>query len=256
MKKAVILLFLISLFIFSITSVPAEGELRQGSEKLVELIKDITEPLFGALFGGFSNENLFESILFFFIIIAFVYVSLERIEVFSKKPAVIWTITIAVALLATRFTTESQWVQFVLLPYNILGVALLSVIPFVIFLLFIESFDSGAIRKWGWSFWIITYIGMWYTQFDKLGQIAYIYLFAGILGLIMILSDKYIRGMLIRGYIKRGLTTKIVEQIADLQKKIDKNIERLDKTPVAQRKYLNEQIDKDIALQKKLSRIP
>lgn len=253
MKKSWLTLVVLSLLVTSIASVSADTP-RQGAERLVDSVKDIFEPIIGAVFGGVWNEYLFEAFLFFLIALSFIYVSLSRMEIFAKKPVVIWTITLAVSLLSTRFLAESDWVSFVLLPYNILGVALLSVIPFVIFFFFIHSFDEPIIRKWGWAAYIIIYLALWYRSLGELGQIAYIYLFVALLGLIMIASDKAVRGIRVRGLIRQGLNETVARKLTDLQTEIDEDVDRLSKAPPHLRKHINKRLSRNIDEQKRISK--
>ena len=227
MKRALILLTFI---ILSLSFVSAAQSPREGAETIVDTVIEILEPIAGSLFGGFGSENLLESVLFFVIILALVHVILGRLDIFYNKKAIVWVIAVSVALLSTRFTAEWAWVQFVLLPYNVLGIALLSIIPFIIYFAFITSFDSGAIRKFGWALFVMIYLGLWYTQFEEMGNIAYIYLFAGILGVIMLLSDKYVRGWIIRKAIREGLTPKIHGKIVEIQKKKEEVMDKLTHT--------------------------
>tara|TARA_Y100000310_G_C20539630_1_gene742561 strand:- start:61 stop:834 length:774 start_codon:yes stop_codon:yes gene_type:complete len=252
MKRALILLTFI---ILSLSFVSAAQSPREGAETIVDTVIEILEPIAGSLFGGFGSENLLESVLFFVIILALVHVILGRLDIFYNKKAIVWVIAVSVALLSTRFTAEWAWVQFVLLPYNVLGIALLSIIPFIIYFAFITSFDSGAIRKFGWALFVMIYLGLWYTQFEEMGNIAYIYLFAGILGVIMLLSDKYVRGWIIRKAIKEGLNTTIHGKIIDVQKKQEEAMERLTHaTSSAQKNSLNKEMDRLKEIEKRLAR--
>tara|TARA_Y100000310_G_C20589032_1_gene766974 strand:- start:309 stop:1079 length:771 start_codon:yes stop_codon:yes gene_type:complete len=254
MKKAWILLVFVFLSISLVSALQSPSE---GARAVVDTTIDILQPLAGGLFGGFGSENLFESVLFFAIILSLVYVILGRVDLFYDKNKVRWVVTIAVALLATRFTAEWAWVQFVLLPYSILGVALLSLLPFIIYFSFLYSFDSGTIRKFGWALFIAIYTGLWYSQFEQIGDIAWIYLFAGILGLIMIVSDKYVRGWMVRQSIAKGLTADAVRQIIDLRKDRKKLMEQLGNvSSPSERRIINQELDKLDKTIRRLSRHP
>ena len=214
--------------LFSISFVSAAGELQYGSQKLVELIQEIFGPLFGSWLGGDGYEYLFESILFFFILLSFVYVVLNRMDLFRYKPAALWTVVISVAVLSARFTLNSEWVKFALLPYSIVGVAIISIIPFVLYFYFIENFDSSTVRKFGWALYTCIYIGLWYSQSDSIGDISYIYLFAAILGLILIAADGSVRGWMARRLIQQGLDSATITKIAKLQKEISDDLRLAD----------------------------
>jgi len=156
-------------------------------------------------------------------------------------------------MLAVRFTKDTDWMSFVLQPYNMLGVLILTLIPFIVFFMFLYTFDSEVIWKWGWSLFIIMYISMWYTTAQTLGNLSYIYLFAGILGLIMILSAKSVWAWRARQLINRGLDATVAGKIADITKEIEKDLDRLSDVTGDQRKSLQKRIDDNIKLRRKIS---
>lgn len=238
MKKRTIIipLFLLSILALSLVAAQLPAfDPADASQKIVELITEFFSPLFAAFLGG---EYLFEAILFLAVIISFVYVALKRLDFFYRNKVALWVITICVSILAARFTLDAQWTQFVLQPYNFLGVALLSVIPFIIFFYFLYSFDSPTVWSWGWSFFTIIYLAMWYTSFDKIGELSWIYLFVGILGFIVILSRKSIWGWRARQLIRRGLDESVTREMSRLQKQIDRDIELLNHTTSESRRRI------------------
>ena len=254
MKKVLVfgIFIILALSLSSLAS--AAINLRQGSESLVQAVKDVFEPFLSSFLRGFSSDYILEFALFFLILLAFIYVILERVPIFRERKGAVLVITIAVSILATRFIAQESFVKLVLQPYNIMGVAILSLVPFIVYLFFIESFDSGAIRKMGWSLFIIIYIAMWYSSFEELGDLSWIYFFTAILGGILLLSDKKIQGWLARSLVKKGLDENIVRRIADIQKDIAKDIERLDQVSGNQRRLLNEAIDRKHRDLRRLSR--
>lgn len=255
MKKSWLQLFIPLILSLSFVSALPTFDPSSATQGAIDIVQSFFAPVFQSFLGGGFTDYLFEAVLFFFIILCFVYVVLSKVEVFGKNKAVTWTITIAVSILAVRFTSNASWVEFVLLPYNVLGVSLLAIIPFIIYFFFIGSFDSSVIRKFGWAIYSITYIGMWYTQFDSIGDIAFIYLFAAILGFILIVSDGTIRGIMARNMVKRGLNDAVAKRIADIQKKIEKNQERLNSgiSPTVA-KIIQREIDEDVKELKRVSK--
>lgn len=246
--------FVLLIAIFIIGLVSAVPDFYGNSNTIVQSIQDFLSPFVAVLFGGFGNQFLFESLLYFLIILSFSYIVLSRIEVFKRNAAATWIITISVSLLATRFTGDYVWTKFILISYNVLGVSLLSIIPFIIFLFFIESFDSGAVRKFGWALYICVYVAVWYSESDSLGDIANIYLFAAIIGLILLLFDKTVRGWMARRLVRQGLNANVAARIADLQEKIDKDIARLGNLSGSAKVSLNKRIDDNIETMKKISK--
>ena len=193
-----------------------------GMEQLIETVQEMFYPLFSIVLGGYG-DYMFERILFLFILVAILYIVLSRMEVFKKNRMVIWVITISISLLATRYMTESDLIQTMLLPYSVLGVTLTAVLPILIYFFFVESFsDSTTVRKMLWIFYIIVFIGLWASRYDELGQMSWIYMLSAIAALMFLLFD---------GTIRRAIWK---------QKEKDKDLERNTNLVVEIRKQLRE----------------
>jgi len=222
---------LILLLMFSTTLVMAQSyysgnnlgdNLGYGMEQLIETVQEMFYPLFSIVLGGYG-DYMFERILFLFILVAILYIVLSRMEVFKKNRMVIWVITISISLLATRYMTESDLIQTMLLPYSVLGVTLTAVLPILIYFFFVESFsDSTTVRKMLWIFYIIVFIGLWASRYDELGQMSWIYMLSAIAALMFLLFD---------GTIRRAIWK---------QKEKDKDLERNTNLVVEIRKQLRE----------------
>ncbi|MFZ5955741.1 MAG: hypothetical protein ACOYT4_04920 [Nanoarchaeota archaeon] len=198
--------------------------LQSGAEGFLELVQSFLTPFFLVFFGG-NGEFLFEKALFFLLVFTIVYIiTKEKIEITKDKPAIYWTITICVSLLATRFLTESTFIQTILLPYTTLGIALASAIPLLIYFYFAESFKTSISRKISWIFFAVVYLGIWYTRKDLVGNAGWIYAITAGLSILFMLID----GTIQRAFLKQKyeqlnndqrnrLASEIREQIATLE---------------------------------------
>ena len=225
MKKtgiAVISVLIVFLFIISLV-VPASAyyyiDLRQGSQDVINWVTDFSEPFLQALFGGYGYSYLlFEKFLIFIILISIVYLSISRIPAFDEQKGVIWIISIVVPLIAVRFL-DAVWLNTILIQYQVLGIALTSILPFIIYLFFLHNIsDSSTVRKIGWIFFIVVYFCLWSTSdIEIYGQV---YFWTMILSLAFLLVD----GTIHRWWMKEQLTASGAadkwEQIAELRKDI------------------------------------
>jgi len=118
---------------------------------------------------------LFERIMFLTILLAVIYMVISKMPVFEGNNVVVWIITVTVSLLATRFLADSALVQTIILPYSVLGVALTSALPMLIYFTFVQRFDGTATRKMLWVFFIVVFFGLWGARYDAVGEIAWIY---------------------------------------------------------------------------------
>lgn len=205
MKKEGLILLIISLtavIISLIGIVSAQDffgtDLQQGSNLLIWWVQDIFGPIFAFLFG--SSDYLFEKVLFFFLILSFSFIALRRFPPFKddEHTAALWVVTLAVALLSTRFLTESEFVQTILLSYTVLGVALTSGVPLIIFFFFVESFNTGILRKVLWALFLVTFVGIWASRYTSTGRLSWIYFFTGVAALIFLLFDGTIRRAMVK----------------------------------------------------------
>ena len=194
--KKILFVFLISLILFSNFVSAFNFDLKNIFEQSVQGVQDASQILIAPFFGGEDNL-LFEKILLFLIIVSIIKVTLAKTNIFGDDNRLGILVAFAVALLATRFLSDIQTVQNVLLPYSILGIAISAAIPLIIFFYFIQSFESSIIRKVGWIFFVVIFIGLWNMRADELGNLAWIYLITGVIAFFFMLFDGTIRRALI-----------------------------------------------------------
>ena len=261
MKKSIVLygFIFIIFFIISVSIVSAfdiyGADLGQGAEQFVEIIQDMLGPIFATLFG--STEFLFEKVLFFVILIVVIFNTAGRLPFLEDKKWALYIITLAVSFLATRFLTEAQWMETILLPYSVLGVALLSFIPFIIFFYFIEKeIESGVARRIAWCLYAIVFIGIWWSRYSVIGQPAWIFIATAVLALIVMLVDRTIQGFFVRAAINQGLSVDTARELATLRKKISDDMKLLEHTSGDQRRNLLKEIARNEKTLKKLAKGP
>jgi hypothetical protein len=156
-----------------------------------------------------DGETFFVKVLFALIIFAVVYYSVRRIPNLGEGMT-LWILSIAVSLIAVRFLANETLIEFLWLPQGVLGVALATLLPFILFFFFIESFSSyPIIRKVGWSIFAVVYVMLALLRWEDLvvsnvseaGQVngilvgfnlGWFYLIIAVLSILAILFDKAI----------------------------------------------------------------
>src|SRR3989338_4505634 len=183
MKKkglAIVSVLIVFLFIISLV-VPASAyffvDLRQGSQDVINGVTDISEPFLQVLFGGgyYTGFLLFERFLIFLITASIVYIAISKISIFEEKKGVLWIITIAVPLIGIRFM-NFEWINTILVQYQILTIVLAAGLPFIIYFFFLHNIfsENAALRKIGWVFFAVVYLGLWSTaETENYGQIYF-----------------------------------------------------------------------------------
>jgi len=171
-------------------------DLGEGSNQVIDWVKDFSSPFLEAIFG--SPEYVFEKFLFFFLVLAISYAALNKSELFEDHDVIIWVLSVVVSLIATRFLTEINIVQTIILPYTVLGIVLTAAVPLIVFFFFVESFESSTLRKILWAFFIVVFIGIWNSRTEDVGELAWVYFFTGIIALIFLLADGTIRRAIVK----------------------------------------------------------
>lgn len=142
--------------------------------------------------GDLLMNLFFMKLLFFIIFLSVVWVALSKVNFFSEYPFVLWTISIAVSILGTRFFTDQGWLQMILLPYETVFVAISAGIPFIIYGIVVEVGLKGpefkTLRRIAWIFFMVIFIGLWFTRYD-LGDAVWVYPITALLCFGMIIFD-------------------------------------------------------------------
>ena len=176
--------------------------------------------------------------MFLFIVLSIVYVIISRIDVFKDNKNIIWIVTITVSLLSTRFLSETDLVQTIILPYSILGVSLTAILPLIIYFYFVRSFeDSAVLRKVLWIMFLVVYLGLWGSRYNELGSISWIYFWVGFLAFLFFIFDGTIHRILIKQRHGALDHSRRMRLIADLRERLDKNEERFGNAHLDEKSY-------------------
>ncbi len=214
-------------------------------------------PIVGWLLGDApTSDMLIVKILIFIILLAATLVALEKLDIFKGRSGFRWLVGIIIGILSARFLSSSALINFVWMPYGILGILLATVLPFIIWFYFIESFNSPTVRKVGWAAFAVIYIFLAITRWDDLAwassnvqassvniwlfsisvfkvsqaqgewwqNFGWIYVLIAIVSFIFILSDRYLRGK----YLVGGLTKRMDEKNQRRAYEIVAEIDRLE----------------------------
>lgn len=122
------------------------------------------QPIFQFLLGGdyYDSQLLFEKFLFFLLMLGFVFIVLKQMPLFTGQKNILVVVSLVVSILSVRYINY-EWLMTMILTYSVLGVALISFLPFIIFFFFLNGVapNSSAIRKIGWILFTCVYVGLW-----------------------------------------------------------------------------------------------
>ncbi|MDD3993996.1 MAG: hypothetical protein PHX15_02250 [Candidatus Nanoarchaeia archaeon] len=240
-----LLIFSVSLiFILPFNSADLGNNLEMGSNQVIDAFSSILNPFFTILFGGITGF-LFEKVIFLFIIGTLVFAILNKIEIFSENKKVLWIITISVALLSTRFLVDSELIFNILLPYTIFGVVMTSFLPFIVYFFFVTKFESSTLRKILWCAFGVVFVFIWYTRYNQIGGLSWMYFITALVSFLFLLFDGTIQRSMIKSQFekqrqdeKEELRASIMKEREDLiknknhysEKYFDKKLKNLQKT--------------------------
>jgi hypothetical protein len=181
----------------------------------------------GGIEGGWNGNLVLIKFLVFVLILAMTKFSLERTPFgFKDNKSVVTIISIAVSLIAVRYLTTSALINFIWLPYGVLGVVLATILPFILYFFFIESFDESIIRKVGWITFCVIYVGLAYLRWDDFSgekfNLAWMYVIIAVLSLLAIIFDKQIRYRLFIAMARKGEHIKNAVFRAEVEEEIKK----------------------------------
>lgn len=196
-------------------------DLRYLSQSMINSWTDFLQPFIQVLFGGYGGYDymLFEKLLIFLLLASVIYLVLGKMDLFSKQKAVRWIVTVIVPLLGVRFL-DFAWVNTIITEYQVLAIALTAILPFIIyfFFLFNVAGDHAAIRKIGWVFFLIVYIGLWATA--QTDSNSGIYFWTAIVSFLFLLFDGTIYKYYYKQRIKDAKNLQRDEFIARLKREL------------------------------------
>ena len=218
-KKGFILAFLSSILV-SMKFVSAV-DLRDLSQNFIDTWVDILEPVLRALLGGgdWTGFLLFEKLLLFLILLALIYVSLERIPFFKEQKFAKWIIVIVVPLMAVRFITY-DWLTAIINQYTLLAIVLTAFLPFLVYFYFINALgeENSFIRRAGWVLFAFVYTGLWSGVGNEAHSEIYFWTFT--VSLIMAIFDGTIHRHMARRVMKKSQRGFAIDAIARIDEQI------------------------------------
>lgn len=171
----------------------------------------ILKILIGDVSGDASGELFLIKILFFIILIALIYYGVRVIPTIQDKTWLVWIISIVFSMIAIRYISQGEIIEFLWLPTGVMGITIATIIPFIIFFFFIEkTFDSVTIRKIGWSVFAVIYTMLALIRWDALVMktangalpkgfsLGWFYVAIAVLSIIVMMFDPKMRVIVLR----------------------------------------------------------
>jgi len=186
------------------------------------------QPVAQFFLGGFdyTGQLLFERFLVFIIIFSITFIALIKAPFFSNQRPAAVVLSVVVPLLSVRYI-NFEWMNTILMSYQVFGIALTSLLPFIIYFFFligIAPLDSpySGVRKIGWILFGCVYLGLYVTADNQFyGQV---YMWTAFGALLFFLIDGTIQDYYRKQKLKHHATRSLVDRTIQLQTQINELI--------------------------------
>ena len=193
-----------------------------GMKDIIDGIVGFARPVFEIIIGDYSgSEFFFAKVALLILLFVIIFTILRRVPLFEERrqKPVAFIVAVIVSVLAVRFISENQLILGVLLPYGVLGVALTTVLPFLLFFYLVHAMGAGYVaRRALWVFFIIVFGLLWASRYAELPVISnQIYMWTFIVMVAALIFDKGIHRYFGMHEINKFLRKSNQKTAADLQ---------------------------------------
>ena len=232
-KVVFLAVFLLLSVIFSFHGVFAASA-EQTINSVVEGFNDFTRFLLGDISGATSGEYFFVKLLVFILILSLVTIAVQSVPAFEDKRAISIIIALAVSLIAVRYITTAQLINFIWLPYGVLGIVFSSILPFILAFFFARRFNSPIITKVFWTAFGVIFLMLGILRLNDLSignewyqNLAWVYVIIAILSGLLIFFDQSVRTRMFMSSLKGTRDRRARVEAAELSHRIDELKEQL-----------------------------
>jgi len=178
-KRFEIFLFSLISSLFALPIVSAQlyydaSTIRYSIERGIDVFINFFAPFLEAILGGYtSGEFLFAKGMLLILLFVIIKAILGYTPILKDQKGPIILIAVIISIFAVRFISEEGLIAGILLPYGVLGVALATVLPFLLYFFFVNNSDfAGPGRKLMWIFFAIIFSVLWLYRADVIGPIG------------------------------------------------------------------------------------
>lgn len=202
----------------------------------VEFVKSIGEnisPLFEWILGSSQTSELglrgdiLIRIIFFTILVSLLWITLSNVSLFNEKLPILGIISVGISILITRGIFAVDALKEILMPYTALGITLISVIPFIIFFIFVERGFSGKsnriLRKILWAFYGAIFFAMWFNLRTIENNYAWVYTLVFLLSILMFIFDGTIQRVFAKAKVDRHKAVQNIKML-DYYHKLERDL--------------------------------
>lgn len=205
------------------------------------------QPVAQFFLGGYDYTGymLFERFLVFLLILSVTFIALSKAPFFADQKNVVMLLSFVIPLMSVRYI-NFEWLNTIMLSYQVFGIALTAFIPFVIYFFFLMGIapNHAAIRKIGWVFFLCVYLGLYTTSDSSFyGQV---YMWTALVAFVFLLADGSIARAMMWNKIKESGKSTIQQAEISVRRKMKELSDDLNNGVIDQKYF-----DKQMAVLKK-----
>lgn len=226
-KKINLTLFSLILLIFVLSNINAQSyyfnNAQSHATSVIESAIGILSPFLEAIIGDFTtSEFFFHKVLLLILLVVITKTILEKTPIAENNKKVSLILGLIVSILAIRFINEEGLFESVLIQYGVLGIAITTILPLVIFFYFIHNTKVGTYgRKMFWAIYVITLTIIWIFKSSEIPEVAnWIYGLTITAGIIFIIFDRSIHSYFGMSHLKLFMKRENKEAIYKAQERI------------------------------------
>ena len=171
MKKEISILSLFSLVIVNMISFVGAQTVETGVQSFTSGVSTVLKLLFGDFLQSYqSGQDIFYvKILLFILLYVIIQTAVRAVPKLGESKGVVIVVSFIVAVLSIKWMSDGL-VETILLPYGSLGIALATMLPFLIFFYFVHATKmNGLGRRISWAFFALSFALVFYTRVFKTG---------------------------------------------------------------------------------------
>lgn len=171
-------------------------------QRMVDIVTQAAAPIFDALLGdytgGYDNftpsEIFFIRILLLILLFVILFMVIKTIPKIGENKGIAFIIALVISVIAVRFMSKTELFFGILLPYGVMGAAITTILPFLVFFYFLHVTNVGSAgRRLCWILFGIIFVALWISKSSQMSEVSnWIYIAASAAVVLAFLFDREI----------------------------------------------------------------
>jgi hypothetical protein len=200
-KEALVLFIYLGIVILSpfVTAQLYYGDASYQVRNAINFVLDIFRPFLELIIGEYwTSEFFFHKILVLILLTVICKFVLDKTPIGEYNKKVTFLIAAIVSILAIRFINENRFFEAIFIHYGVLGIAITTILPLVIFFYFVHNTQVKSFgRRMFWTIYMIILVVIWLMKSSEIPPAAnWIYGLTILAALAFVFLDKNIHAYL------------------------------------------------------------